>query len=199
LSQTYAFRHPRAFRILTIAGLGAILAGVAAVSGPGRVTPLGQHHVSRAEAIAFANDPDKHGGEGPVATAAQEQYENRAYPNDTVDYQQVISSQQAYQAVKRHGKGGTKATAPRSPSQVGSGAANSSAWTLIGPTADRVDGFLSYTPADGASVISSGRVAAIAIAPDCNGSNCRVWVGAAGGGIWATSNGLAATPAWHSS
>jgi hypothetical protein len=195
LSQSYAYRRPRALRILTIAGLGAIVAGVAAVSGPSRVGALGGHLVTRAEAISFTKDPDKQGGEGPVATAAQEQYDNRAYPNTTIDFQQVVTSQQAYQAVKQHGK--SKA-ASQSSGGVTTSAANTAPWTLIGPTSDRVDGFLSYTPGAGASVISSGRVSAIAVAPDCNATTCRVWVGAAGGGIWMMSNGLAASPTWHS-
>jgi hypothetical protein len=199
LSQSYAYRRPRALRILTIAGLGAIVAGVAAVSGPSRVGALGGHLVTRAEAISFSKDPDKQGGEGPVASAAQEQYDNRAYPNATIDFAQVVGSQQAAQAVKQHGKGNRAAAS--SSGGAAAAAPNSSAWTLIGPSADRVNGaLLGYTPAPaGADVVSSGRVSAIAVAPDCNPVNCRVWVGAAGGGIWATSNGLAASPSWHAS
>ena len=80
---------------IAIAGLGAILTGVVAVSGPGRVSALGQQHGSQAEAISFTRDLDRQGGEGPVATAAQEQYDNRAYPNTTIGFEQVIASQQA--------------------------------------------------------------------------------------------------------
>jgi len=195
----YAYRQPRALRMLSIAGFGAILTGVVALSGPGRVGALGQRHVSQAEAISFTRDPDRQGGEGPVATAAQEQYDNRAYPNTTIGFEQVIASQQAFQAVKQHGKGSGKAGASSSTGAAEVGSANSSPWTLIGPSSDRVDSFLSYTPGAGAGVISSGRVSAIAVAPDCSASSCRVWVGAAGGGIWMTSNGLAASPSWHSS
>jgi len=200
LSQTYEYRHSRRLRILTIAGLGAIVAGVVATSGPGQLgAVLGARHLGRPQAISFNRDPDKQGGEGPVATAAQEQYDNRAYPNTTIDFAQVIASQQAFQAVKQHTKGSGKAVASSSTGAAAAGSANSSPWTLIGPSSDRVDSFLSYTPGAGAGVVSSGRVSAIAVAPDCSASNCRVWVGAAGGGIWMTSNGLAASPSWHSS
>jgi hypothetical protein len=199
LSQSYAYRHPRAFRILSIAGFGAILAGLAAVSGPGGAGALGQHRLSRTETISFTRDPDKQGGEGPVATAAQEQYDDRAYPNTTIDFAQVVGSQRAAQDVRQHGKG--KAAASAGSVGAAAGAANSSAWTLIGPSADRVNGaLLGYTPAPaGADVVSSGRVTVIAVAGDCTAASCRVWVGAAGGGVWATSNGLAASPSWHPS
>src|SRR5207245_9992519 len=154
---------------------------------------------SQVEEISCTRHPDRQGGEGPVATAAQEQYANRAYPNSAIGFEQVIASQQAFQAVKQHGKGSGKAGASSSTGAAEVGSANSSPWTLIGPSSDRVDSFLSYTPGAGAGVISSGRVSAIAVAPDCSASSCRVWVGAAGGGIWMTSNGLAASPSWHSS
>jgi hypothetical protein len=38
----------------------------------------------------------------------------------------------------------------------------------------------------------------MAVDPNCGapGKGCRVWVGAAGGGVWRTTNALAATPAW---
>ena len=46
--------------------------------------------------------------------------------------------------------------------------------------------------------ITSGRITALAIDPNCGaGSGCRVWVAAAGGGIWRTSNGLDPQPTWH--
>ena len=46
--------------------------------------------------------------------------------------------------------------------------------------------------------ITSGRITALAIDPNCGaGSGCRVWVAAAGGGIWRTTNGLDPQPTWH--
>jgi len=201
LSQTYDCRHSRRLRILTIAGLGAIVAGVVATSGPGQLgAVLGARHLGRPQAISFNRDPDKQGGEGPVATAAQEQYDNRAYPNTTIDFAQVIASQQAYQAVKTHGKGKSNAAGSNSAgASPVAAAANTAPWTLIGPSSDQVSAFLSYTPGAGAGVVSSGRVTAIAVANDCSAASCRVWVGAAGGGVWTTGNGLAASPVWHAS
>src|SRR2546428_7288457 len=45
----------------------------------------------------------------------------------------------------------------------------------------------------------SGRTTAIAISPSCTAGTCPVLIGAAGGGVWATSNGLASSVSWHSS
>ena len=42
----------------------------------------------------------------------------------------------------------------------------------------------------------SGRVTAMAVDPSCTTSSCRLWIAAAGGGIWVNDNGLAATPTW---
>jgi hypothetical protein len=61
-----------------------------------------------------------------------------------------------------------------------------------------------FDPATGTGPATqeSGRVTALAIDPNCGkasapaGAPCRLWVAAAGGGIWRTNNALAATPAW---
>jgi hypothetical protein len=54
----------------------------------------------------------------------------------------------------------------------------------------------------GPTTQESGRVTALAIDPNCGkpsaprGAPCRLWVAAAGGGIWRTDNALAALPTW---
>ena len=42
----------------------------------------------------------------------------------------------------------------------------------------------------------SGRVTALAVDPTCGLSTCRVWMAAAGGGIWRSDNALASDPQW---
>ncbi len=112
---------------------------------------------------------------------AQEQYDNRAYPQTTVSYDQVIGSYDAYQSVARH------------PSVFG---ASNQYWHLVGPTTGNVPAPVTYT---GSATTASGRVTAIAVSNSCDATLCRVWVGAAGGGIWTTDHGLAQTPDWHPS
>lgn len=123
------------------------------------------------------NNPDNNIVDG----AAQQAYEDRAYPQQNINYNQVVGSFNAYQNVARD------------PYAM-SGAGHS--WQLVGPTTTNAPGPVTYT---GNATQVSGRVTAIAIGSACTVSLCRVWLGAAGGGIWETNHGLAATPDWHPS
>src|SRR5438132_4887796 len=63
----------------------------------------------------------------------------------------------------------------------GSDQAQGSAWTSLGPLS------LVQDPASGSGQNISGRVAALAIDPNCaRQGGCRLWVGPAGGGVWRT-------------
>src|SRR5262245_19987898 len=58
-------------------------------------------------------------------------------------------------------------------------------WTSLGPLTTVVD------PNSGSSSNFSGRVAALAISPKCDVDGpCRMWVGAAGGGVWRTDDAM---------
>jgi hypothetical protein len=65
------------------------------------------------------------------------------------------------------------------------------AWQLAGPSTATDPAILTFA---GQSYITSGRITAMAIDPTCAPGNCRLWVGAAGGGIWRTPDALAAPP-----
>jgi hypothetical protein len=45
----------------------------------------------------------------------------------------------------------------------------------------------------------SGRTTALAVSPSCTAGSCPMLIGAAGGGVWATSDALASSVSWHSS
>ena len=45
--------------------------------------------------------------------------------------------------------------------------------------------------------VAGGRATAIAIDPDCAPGHCRLWVFAAGGGVWRTKNALSGQPHWE--
>jgi hypothetical protein len=78
-------------------------------------------------------------------------------------------------------------------------------WQLIGPSSASFPAVLTFS---GAPYITSGRITALAIAPNCSAAqheghgdgedtnSCRLWVAAAGGGVWRTDNALATTPTW---
>src|ERR1044072_1734039 len=61
------------------------------------------------------------------------------------------------------------------------------AWQLVGASKADVPDILSFS---GAPYTTSGRITAIAIDPSCSNRRCRVWVGAAGGGVWRTDKAL---------
>ena len=131
------------------------------------------------------------GGEAPRSGPARERYEDRAYPDVTVSQAQQQAAYLAFQSVAR----------------LPGGKRNN--WQEIGPTSPVVPGVVTYT---GRGTTNSGRVTALAVSPVCaeqngdnsgsndaQGSQCRLFVGAAGGGIWRADSPMSSNPNWHSS
>jgi hypothetical protein len=116
--------------------------------------------------------------EGPDSSYAVEQYALRAYPADNIPTDATFAAQSTFKSFKNSGK------------SVGT-------WSPIGPL-DRavypavLDPFLF----DGAPYVASGRVTALAIAPNCTATKCRLYMGAAGGGIWTTDKALDRSAKW---
>jgi hypothetical protein len=136
----------------------------------------------RSMPIAFIRE--KLGEEGEAKREAfngpaQEQYENRAWPSGYVDQAQAEGAARAARALGLRTQGLSR----------------NGTWQEMGPREGFVPGPVTYT---GVPTYTSGRVTALAVSPTCGTAVCRVWVGAAGGGVWMTSNGLAPTPQWQS-
>jgi hypothetical protein len=147
-------------------------------------------------------EADRGGADNP----ASEQVDNRAYPRSYVDDKRALKGRHAFDAKpKKLHRSDFKTTAAynryRATLSVASGA-----WQAIGPVNTNVPGeagqFFDLLTQTGPSTSESGRVTALAIDPNCgkasapSGAPCRLWVAAAGGGIWRTNDALAATPAW---
>ena len=70
-------------------------------------------------------------------------------------------------------------------------------WTQYGPKQDAVQpGVLAFS---GATNSTASRTTVLVVSPSCGANadgGCRIWAGAAGGGIWRTDDGLAANPDW---
>src|SRR5438093_8664437 len=110
---------------------------------------------------------------------AQENYDNRAYPKKWIDAAQQIAAANAANAIT--------ALSP----------ALATAWTEVGPSGVPADALVAgESTAATAGTIYSGRTTAIAVAPNCSAARCTVFIAAAGGGVWKTTNALAATPTW---
>jgi len=120
-------------------------------------------------------------GERGPGSEAEEEYVLRAYPADEIPLQLTLNAQNAFNQIKAKGVGRGKNV----PGQ----------WTLAGPSSANYPGVLVFS---GADYTTSGRITALAIASSCNNNNCRLWVGAAGGGVWRTDNALSGSGAnWN--
>src|SRR5437879_616970 len=184
-----SFSPNRLVSHLRLAGVVTLLSAAAAMAfvavKPSSPTLASQ---DRLRTISkFRGDRDELGGnkrtmpgdqEGGPLLAAIEDYAHRAYPAKDVPMTATLNALTGFREVKRASMG--------RPS-VG-------AWQLIGPSKADVPDILTFS---GTEYFTSGRVSALAIDPSCSVRRCRVWVGAAGGGVWRTTNALSGSgPSW---
>jgi hypothetical protein len=145
---------------------------------------LGKSGNSNKAINKFRQDRDQTGGNrrtmpgpeidrGPT-TAAQERYANRAYPASDIPFKLTRDAQKAWASAK-------------------SLAPSAGTWSLIGPNGGSFPDILTFS---GRPYITSGRITALAMTPTCTPTDCKLWVGAAGGGVWRTSKALASPPNW---
>jgi hypothetical protein len=114
---------------------------------------------------------------GPL-TGAEEEYANRAYPAADIPFTATLNAQAAFNQVKTRGNGKAKNSA-------------ADQWSLIGPSSANFPDILTFS---GAAYTTSGRITALAIAPNCGEGHCFLYVAAAGGGIWRTDKALHTNP-----
>jgi hypothetical protein len=108
---------------------------------------------------------------------AQEDYANEAYPAHAIAFAQTRNAMRAADRVEARGQAKRRGD-----------------WQEIGPTTLNVDslGTQTYGPA----TQWSGRITALAVAHPCTPERCRLYVAAAGGGIWTTGDALDHRPDW---
>lgn len=107
-----------------------------------------------------------------------EQAAIRAYPADDVPFQATLNAQQGWASIKSKSKNAA------------------GTWELIGPSQATYPGVLNFL-GDHDQYVASGRVTALAIGPTCTPSNCTLYLGAAGGGVWRTTKALAGNLGWE--
>jgi len=147
----------------------------------------------RQRAVAFGDREPGRGSEQTDGPAAQ-QVGDRAWPRSYVTTSRAMAARRAVTSKPQRLSSSDFRTSSRSRAIVTS-AALTTAWTELGPTTPHVPGDVTYT---GRPTLNSGRITALAISPTCTSGDCRLWVGAAGGGVWRTDDALAATPTWTS-
>ncbi|HMC28383.1 MAG TPA: hypothetical protein VKM56_11385, partial [Verrucomicrobiae bacterium] len=180
--------HLRLFTAGTLISAAAALGFTAVkMSSPPSLVDSSRH----AEALSkFRQDVDESLGNkvsrpgisrdrGPHS-AALEKFHLRAYPAADVPSE---ATRNAIAAFKQFQASSPAVAAPEAP--VGP-------WKLIGPKTAVFPDILTFS---GAQYITSGRITAVAIAPTCTATQCRLYVAAAGGGVWRTNNALG-TPGW---
>jgi hypothetical protein len=152
---------------------------------------------------------------GPDTAAIEENFK-RSYPGDfeippSLAQQAFADSRSFYNAAlnppapatptpspvgkgKKGGKGGKKGTiVAATPTPAELTPPTFPAWQEVGPSTATFPAILTFS---GASYVTSGRITALAIDPNCNVVTCRLWLGAAGGGVWRTTNALDSVPSW---
>jgi hypothetical protein len=151
---------------------------------------------------AFANHfktllgrADSSGEGSPIDGLAQEAYDNRAYPSTWIHPAQRHGARAAAHDIL------TKANTTASP--LTSALAlplllPTASWVELGPSGVPASSLVANESTAGTSpTIFSGRTTAIAVAPNCSpATSCTVFIGAAGGGVWKTTNALASSPSW---
>jgi hypothetical protein len=158
----------------------AFVGGISTSNSPSKARPLAPAHdkLSAEELAGNGGEPATTDGDS-FSRLAQEAYRHRAYPAGVVAISDTLNAQNAWSKIK-----GKSAKA---------GANSQGQWSLIGPSNAQFPAVLTFA---GHDYVTSGRVTALAIAPNCSQSKCRVYAGAAGGGIWRTDNALSGSPNW---
>jgi Divergent InlB B-repeat domain len=170
------------------AGLGLLLfaAGIGSLAMSGSASHGALRHPPSARLEARGEEHAKKGGEAGAGGPAQARYSDKAFPRKNIAYAQVKADHAAFERIP----GAQGIGLDRSRAVAESPAPS---WSELGPVTNTVPGSATYT---GRATNVSGRVTAMAIAPTCVAGNCTLYVGAAGGGIWKTTDGLAAAPTW---
>ena len=107
-------------------------------------------------------------GESP-ASWADENYQLNG--GDQITASNISGARAAFSAIQKKGVGKKSTTS----------------WFSLGPTNAIYPAFLNR---HGSQYVTSGRITALAIAPNCTTNACTLWVGAAGGGVWRTDKAL---------
>jgi len=120
--------------------------------------------------------------EGP-ASAAEAEFLERAYPDDTISVGEMNGARAAFAAAKGR---------PNGRGRKGS-------WVSVGPS----EALYPFTPLRNSgnyvpnAYVAGGRTTSIAISKTCTPGNCRVYITPAGGGVWRTKNALTGQPHWE--
>src|SRR5262245_45575258 len=187
-----SFSKNRLFSAVRFASAGALLCAAAAMafvaSGDRLVTlgsPSSQLSHDRAVKGKIAGDRDAvplrsartTPGEGPIGGYEAYKSATRTYPANVIPPSMVQNAKNTFNMIAAQGD-------PQGNNH----------WQAYGALQNAIEpGVLAFT---GKTDTTASRSTVLVIAPTCVPGNCRLWVGAAGGGVWRTDDALAADPSW---
>ena len=129
-------------------------------------------------------------GEPELEDLLSDAYRQRSFPQDGVGLAQAVAARRSFQALPL-----------RVPAAQGFRATStlrlSADWRSLGPTiAEALPSPFGRHEVRSSTV--SGRVSTLLLGPRCVPGDCRLWAGAAGGGVFRTDDALAEKPIWQS-
>ena len=160
--------------------LAAVVIVVAAVAALPLVYKVSRHHSNASASVvaraAHASLLERERGEEATGGPDAEAYSDRAYPAADVSADEIQGAFAANNAAQARG--------PKLTSK----------WDALGPDTLNVDRLGTQSFIKGTQW--SGRVSVLTVDPKCKPQECTLYVGAAGGGVWRSTNALAPNPAW---
>jgi hypothetical protein len=144
-----------------------------------------QRHVGK---LAAATDPDSaqtSAGEGPIGGFDAYLAAEMAYPAESIP---PAIAERADATFDKIAKADAKKGDPKGKGHK---------WQLVGPKENATQP--GVTAFSGATNDTASRITALVVDPDCGSKgkdDCRVWVGASGGGVWRTDKALGKNPDW---
>jgi hypothetical protein len=169
----------------TTGAVGIHLAGASVPAARAAATGDGEMPTAMGAHLARLRQAEPNGGvlDTPGALGMGE-FDERAYPAETISVAQVDRSRSAFASADRR-------SAPQNR-------VRQNRWTNIGPSEalypfTEFRNAYNYVPNE---YVAGGRTTSIAMAQQCRPGFCRAYITAAGGGVWATVDILAAKPKW---
>jgi len=163
-----------------LAGVLAIAAAMAVVQLFGTHSTLRVWHVSKA---AATESSEAKVGESPAGGWEAYLASERTYPANVIPPAIAARAETTFDRLAAK------------DAKNGDPGAKGRKWEFYGPKQDAMQP--GVTAFSGATNSTASRITALVASPDCDAKHCRIWVGAAGGGVWRSDNVLANDPDWQ--
>ena len=137
-------------------------------------------HIKKLMRTVPGNDGEMENG---PAGAAEDAFQQRAYPDTDIPLERILGAQAAASNVK---------------SRFPTGKGRPGTWVTVGPT----QAIYPLSPFRTSAVYvpnkydAASRTTTLAISPVCVPGNCTLWATPAGGGVWRTKDALNGEPSW---